>query len=89
MSEKKIGPTQPSIDPEALVDYHAPIDLRGESRDITVGVNGEFIKIQRGTDVRIKQKFLEVLQNADAQEMAAREARDKAAKASEKAIYDM
>ena len=39
--------------------------------------------------MKIKAKFLEVLRNADTQEMAAREARDKAVKASEKAIYDM
>lgn len=86
MSEKA---KEAVLDPEDLVDYHAPIDPRGESRDITVGVNGDFIRIQRGKDVKIKRKFLEVLQNADAQEMAAREARDKAVKASEKAIYDM
>lgn len=86
MSEKN---KETVFDPEALVDYRAPIDSRGESRDITVGVNGEFIKIPRGKDVKIKAKFLEVLRNADTQEMAAREARDKAVKASEKAIYDM
>lgn len=91
MSEKVKEAAQKAAgqDPEQLVDYHAPIDPMGESRDITVGVNGEFIRIQRGKDVQIKRKFLEVLQNADAQEMAAREARDKAVKSSEKAIYDL
>lgn len=41
MSEKN---KETVFDPEALVDYRAPIDSRGESRDITVGVNGEFIR---------------------------------------------
>lgn len=74
---------------EALVEYVAPIDPKGESRDIVVAVNGEMIRIQRGETVQIKRKFLKALQNADKQNMAAYRAMEEAARQSKQAIADM
>lgn len=75
-------------DPEELVEYTAPLDPKGESRDITVGVNGEFIYIKRGSTVWIKRKFLEVLRHADEQQMEAIRARDRAIEAGKKPLYE-
>ena len=66
------------LDPEELVDFTAPMDPTGARRDILLAVNGETVRIQRGTTVRIKRKFLEVWDNANAQAMAARAAMEKA-----------
>lgn len=74
---------------EELVEYTAPLMGRTDSRDIVVGVNGEFIRILRGETVQIKRKFLLVLQNAEKQEMEAYKAQMAAQKASAKALADM
>ena len=66
------------LDPEELVDFTAPMDPTGAKRDVLLAVNGETVRIQRGTTVRIKRKFLEVWNNAAAQAMAARAAMEKA-----------
>ncbi len=76
-------------DPEELVTYNAPLDPRGESRDITVGVNGEFIKIKRGETVKIKRKFFEAIENANRQEMVAVAARAKAVAEASKATAEL
>lgn len=69
------------LDPNAKVSYTAPLDLVRDTRDILVSVNGETIRIKRGETVTIQRKFLEVLQNAARQEMAAHRAMAQAAKA--------
>ena len=74
MSESK----NKAMDPEELVDFTAPMDPAGEKRDILLAVNGETVRIQRGSTVRVKRKFLEVWDNANAQAMAARAAMEKA-----------
>lgn len=72
-----------NFDPnEELVEYIAPIDPKGEARDIVVAVNGEMIRIQRGRPVKIKRKFLKALQNADEQNMVAYRTMENAAKQS-------
>ena len=68
---------------EELVDYTAPLDPRGEFRDLVVGVNGEFIRIQRGASVRIKRKFLEAIYNAELQQAEAAKVREETARATE------
>lgn len=68
---------------EELVDYTAPLDPRGELRDLVVGVNGEFIRIQRGVSVRIKRKFLEAIHNAELQQAEAAKVREEAVRAAE------
>lgn len=74
---------------DELVDYFAPM-LPGENRqDIFVAVNGESLVIKRGVNVKIKRKFYEVLQNAQAQEMAAFKAMEAAKKQGEKALTNM
>lgn len=68
---------------EELVDYTAPLDPRGELRDLVVGVNGEFIRIQRGVSVQIKRKFLEAIHNAEVQQAEAAKVREEAARTTE------
>lgn len=85
MSEAKKA-TDPN---EELVEYTAPLMGHTDSRDIIVGVNGEIIRIMRGETVKIKRKFLLVLQNAEKQEMEAYKAQMAAQKSSAKALADM
>ena len=66
------------LDPEELVEFTAPMDPTGAKRDILLAVNGETVRIRRGTTVRVKRKFLEVWNNSNAQAMAARAAMEKA-----------
>lgn len=80
--------TTVALDPEELVEYNAPLDPSGESRNIPVGVNGEFIYIKRGETVKIKRKFVEVLRHADEQNQEAMRAKARAAKEAEKPLYD-
>lgn len=82
--------TKKVTDPnEELVEYTAPLMGHTDSRDIIVGVNGEIIRIMRGETVKIKRKFLLVLQDAEKQEMEAYKAQMAAQKASAKALADM
>lgn len=71
MATKKQNPN------EELVDYMAPLGT-GTKKDIVVGVNGETIRIKRGVRVKIKKKFLKVLQQAADQEYAAYQAKESA-----------
>lgn len=70
----------PGPDPgEELVEYTAPLGSDPEhSAPIFVAVNGESIRIQRGATVWIKRKFVEVLEHARDQELAAYRARMRA-----------
>ena len=52
-------------------------------------VNGENIRIKRGEKVKIKRKFKEVLDNAEAQEMAAYAYMEGAQRGSSKALADL
>ncbi len=74
MSEKtsKIEPM------EELVDFTAPLDPTGERQEIILGVNGETIRVKRGSSVKIKRKFLEVWEHAGEQAMTARATMEKA-----------
>ena len=77
-------------DPEALVDYTAP--LTGDpqrDKPVFVSVNGENIRIKRGVPVKIKRKFLEVLEHAREQEYAAYKAQNDAQRRSDQAITQM
>ncbi len=74
MSESK----NKALDPEELVEFAAPLDLTGSRRDILLAVNGETVRVRRGSTVRLKRKFLEVWENANAQAQAARDAMDEA-----------
>lgn len=76
-------------DPEEKVSYTAPLDPKGEAMDVFVCVNGESIRIQRGVPVTIKRKFVEVLDNAAAQAVAARQVQREAMKRAETATAAM
>lgn len=89
MSETKNEAKTQALDPEELVEYTAPLDPTGEKADILVGVNGEFIRIQRGATVQIKRKFLEAIQNANEQLYAAMKAQQAAQKQAEKPALEM
>lgn len=66
MGEKKMNPVE-KVDYEEYVTYTAPAPTRPNEADMLVGVNGEIIRIKRGETVKIKRKFLEVIQNAERQ----------------------
>jgi len=71
---------------EDFVDCTAPL-LAGRARqDILLSVNGETVRIRRGETVRIKRKFLEVLENAQRQERAAHKAMALAQAQSDRAL---
>ena len=61
-------------DPNELVDYIAPLLPGTKQRDIFGAVNGETFVVKRGVPVKIKRKFLEALNNAQAQQFAAYQA---------------
>ena len=62
---------KPAKPNDELVEYTAPLLGVPNKKDIIVGVNGETIRIKRGVPVKIKRKFLKVLQQAADQELAA------------------
>ena len=86
MSETKAKGT---ANPEELVEYTAPLAGMEKRRDILAAVNGETIRIKRGERVKIKRKFVEVLDNAARQEYAAHQAREKAVKDGSKALAEL
>ena len=47
--------------------------IPGEDPEVTVGINGEYTKIQKGKKVRVTQAVAEVLENSNEQTMIARE----------------
>lgn len=86
MSEKK----EKVLDPNELVTYAAPfIPGSKKQKPIVVIVNGEIIRIKRGETVKIKRKFLEVLENANAQTLAMYKTINDVKKAGEKPAAEM
>lgn len=92
MSEKKENKvTEAKLpDMEELVSYTAPIiPSVKKQKPVVVGVNGEIIRIQRGKAVKIKRKFVEVLDNANTQTMSIYETIDETKRQGEKPIAEM
>lgn len=90
MSEtKETKVTAAAIDPEELVSFTAPIDPTGRERDILLSVNGETIRIKRGSTVEIKRKFLECWENSIAQRNAAYIAMEKAVEGGKAPVLEM
>lgn len=83
MSEKKIDPM------EELVDFAAPYDPTGTQRDILLSVNGESVRVKRGSTVRLKRKFVQVWEDANAQSAAARMTMEKAREGGKTPILEM
>lgn len=74
MSEKKTKVEEKAYDPNELVEYMAPLLPGGKQKDIFVAVNSETCLIKRGVPVQVKRKYLDALQNAQAQQFAAYQA---------------
>ena len=92
MSEKKDKTITEvkALDPNELVAYTASfIPGVKKQKPIVVGVNGEIIRIQRGETVKIKRKFVEVLDNANAQVMSTYHTINETKKQGEKPVAEL
>ena len=74
---------------DELVEYMAPLLGSPNKKDIIVWVNGETIRLKRGVPVKIKRKFLNVLQQAADQEMAAYKTMEQAQQQAHKAMAQL
>lgn len=94
MSEKKdktVTAAEVNLpNPEEEVEYTAHL-IPGVKvqKPIVVGVNGEIIRIKRGETVKIKRKFVEVLDNANKQIMSTYKTIDDAKKQGEKPVAEL
>ena len=85
MSEKK-NMNDPM---EELVEFTAPYDPTGAQRDILLGVNGETIRVKRGSTVSVKRKFVQLWEDANAQSAAARMTMEKASQGGKAPLLEM
>ena len=76
-------------EPEAVVDYTAPLLGPDGPRDLFIAVNGESVRLKRGVPVKLRRKFLEALQNAEQQAYDAWLEREKAAGAAAAALAEL
>lgn len=83
MSEKKLEPM------EELVDFTAPFDPADSRGEVLLGVNGQVVRVKRGESVRIKRKFLQAWENANAQAAAARAVMDQARQSGRAPLLEM
>ncbi len=71
MSDKK-QTSSPADEERAALEEYVSVRLFKDggrySRDVFVAVNGEGCLIKRGENVRVKRKFVRVLEQADAQD---------------------
>lgn len=91
-TEPKPAPIIEPIDNsgEELVEYTAPLGADPEhSQPIFAAVNGECIRIKRGATVKIKRKFLWVIQQGQEQELAAYRASEAVQAASKQAYANL
>lgn len=58
----------PEFNPEEEVEIKLFKDNGKYSQPLFVGVNGETVAIQRGEKVRVKRKFVEVIENSERQD---------------------
>lgn len=89
MSEKKEKVEVKAVDMNEEVDYTAPLLPGRTQKDVVCLVNGTMLRIKRGVPVKIKRKYLEVLQNAQEQQYAVFNVIDETKKRGEKPIADM
>jgi hypothetical protein len=64
-------------------------DAKEYKNDIFIGVNGEFVAIQRGVPVKVKRKFLAVYEAGHQQDMAAVEYRETKQREGEKKLAEI
>ena len=72
---------------EEYVDFQIPFG--GDNKPVFIGVNGETIRVMPGETVQVKRKFVEVFENAQAQERAAVREQIRAQNASKRALADL
>ena len=80
---------KPANPNDELVEYTAPLLGVPNKKDIIVGVNGETLRLKRGVPVKIKRKFLKVLQQAADQEIAAYKTMEQAQQQAHKAMAQL
>ena len=86
MAEAK---TTKAVDPgNEIVDFIIPRS-GPDDKAVLLGVNGEFIRVMPGEPVKVKKKFVEAWENAQAAQREAWEAQSRAQKASQKALADL
>ena len=76
IAEPHSGETLKKAEPDdgdELVEIRLFKDSGAYRDDLTVGVNGEIIKIQRGKTVKIKKKFARVIEQSNLQDAATAE----------------
>jgi len=73
---------------EELVDFIIP-RTSPEDRAELIGVNGEFIRVLPGVQVKVKRKFAEAWQNSQDAQREAWENQSKAQARSKKALADL
>lgn len=88
MAAKTEKDEAPEIDRgEEYVDFMIPFS--GESKPELIGVNGEFIRVQPGVQVRVKRKYAEAWENSQAQAREAWKTQIRAQEASRKALAEL
>lgn len=73
---------------EEYVDFMIPRSGPSDEAKL-IGVNGEFIRVKPGVQVRVKRKFVEAWDHAQEQRNAAWQAQVKRQEASRKALADL
>lgn len=90
MSEtKKEKPVAKVLDPNEEVDYTAPLLPGRTQKDAVCIVNGVMLQVKRGVSVKIKRKYKEAFDNANAQTMSIYNTIDETKKRGEKPLADM
>ena len=91
MSEKKEKPVaaEKLVDMEEEVDYFAPLLPGRTQKDVVCIVNGTMLRVKRGVPVKIKRKYKEAFDNANAQTMSIYNMIDETKKRGEKPIAEM
>ena len=84
----KTNTATPAERGEEYVDFLIPA-AAPDARAVFLGVNGAGIRVRPGEPVRVRRKYAEVWENAQAQERAAWEARRRAQETAKKALADL
>lgn len=85
----KAAETEKIVDPgEELVDFIIPRSGPDDKPEL-IGVNGEFIRVAHGEQVKVKRKFVEAWENSQAAQREAWETQSAAQRRSKKALADL
>lgn len=90
MSEKKEKPVaEKLVDMDEEVEYEAPLLPGRNQKDVVCIVNGTMLRVKRGVKVKIKRKYKEAFDNANAQAMSIYNIIDETKKKGEKPLAEM